>query len=97
VVGSHTFTGDDDMLTGRTTEQVVELFVTPLPDGSVELTVVSVDGAGTEVMAVETGDDRTLRARARELAARHDLAPAWTDRSWVRLGSRPPAPRYVLR
>lgn len=85
------------MLTGRITEQVVELFITPLVDGSVELTVVSVDHAGREVTAVETGDDLTLRVRAREMAAQHDLAPAWTDPSWIRSGSRPPAPRYVLR
>ena len=85
------------MLTGRITEQVVELFITPLQDGSVELTVVSVDHTGREVAAVETGDDCTLRVRARQMAAQHDLAPAWTDRSWIRTGSRPPAPRYVLR
>ena len=85
------------MLTGRITEQVVEIFITPLDGGAVELTVVSVDHAGREVAAVETGDAGTLRVRAREMAAQHDLAPAWTDRSWIRAGSRPPAPRYVLR
>ena len=85
------------MLTGRITEQVVELFISPLQDGSVELTVVSVDHAGREVAAVETGDDHALRVRARQLAAQYDLAPAWTDRSWICAGSRPPAPRYVLR
>ncbi|MFM7062372.1 MAG: hypothetical protein ACKO04_02600 [Actinomycetes bacterium] len=85
------------MLTGRITDQVVELAVTPLPDGAVELTVVSVDASGTHVTTVERGDDHTLRARARQLAAQHDLAPAWADHSWVQLGARPPAPRYVLR
>lgn len=85
------------MLTGRIAEQVVELFITPLRDGSVELTVVSVDRTGREVAAVEIGDDHTLRLRARELAAQHDLAPAWTDQSWIRASIRPPAPRYVLR
>ena len=85
------------MLTGRITEQVVELFLTPLDGDTVELTVVSVDHTGREVAAVETGDGVTLRARARQMAARHDLAPTWTDRSWIRIGSRPPAPRYVLR
>jgi hypothetical protein len=85
------------MLTGRITDQVVELFITPLSDGGVELTVVSVDHSGREVAAVETGDDHSLRLRARQLAAEHDLAPAWSDRSWIRSGARPPAPRYVLR
>ena len=88
--------GGTHVLTGRITEQVVEIFISPLANG-VELTVVSVDRDGREVAAVEKGDAATLRARARTLAARHDLAPAWSDFSWIRSGSRPPASRYVLR